>query len=348
MNRLTLGQIRQSTLPEPLGLCAADLPRIAAYVNEATQRLLFAGGETGWYGTWAKMAFNVDSVNDPYITLPRTVARLAAIDVCNYPVAIQNEWYEFLQFGIGLQPANRCQQPCQLLQAYDRGVVITAYDLDTDTGAKTLRLYPTSSLDVGSRVLLQGKDQNGVAIWNLDGPNRVEGEYVTLASPFVDTVAQFTEVTGIQKNTTYGRVSIYQVDPDDGESSLLVTMDPGEQVAGYRRYFLNGLPRNCCNGGDTETVQVTALAKLEFIPVAVDQDYCLIGNLPALKEECQSVRYGEMDNPSAQVLATQKHKEAIRLLNQELTHYLGRLQPAVNVAPFGNARLEHSFVGTLM
>lgn len=344
MNRLTLGQIRQSTLPEAIGLCSADAPRIAAYCNEAIQRLIIAGGETGWFGSWAKTAFTVDP-DDPYITLPRSIARLSgAVDVCNRPVAIQNEWYEFLEFGTGLQPVNSCQQPCNLLMGHDRGVVVTAVDLDPP--GKKLRVYRTDALDDGKRILIQGNDNNDIPIYEQAGISRVDGTYLLLASPFVDTSMEISRITGIQKDITQGPVKIYELDVATQTQRLILTMEPSETLASYRRYFLNGLPTNCC--GSSSTVTVTAMAKLEFLPMAVDTDYSLIGNLPALIEECQSIRYSRMDNIKSQQLSVGKHTMAIRLLNKELEHYMGRLKPAVNFAPFGSAKLEHDFIGTLV
>lgn len=343
MNRLTLGQIRVSTLPEAIGICAPDLPRISAYVNEAVQRLVIAGGETGWYGTWARTVFDV-SAEDPYITLPRSIARIVGVTVCDRPISIQNEWYEFLEFGIGLQPVNSCRQPCQILQMYDRGVVVTPVDMSPPN--KKLRIYMTDAQDATKRVLIQGEDGNDVPITSQDGLNRVDGEYVVLASPFVDTDNEINLLTGIQKDVTVGRVLIYELDTTTDTQTLILTMEPSETLAGYRRYFLNGLPANCCGGSNT--VQVEGLAKLEFIPMVVDTDYSLIGNLPALVEEVQSIRYGRMDTPQAQQMSVNTHAKAIRLLNKELDHYVGRSKPAINVAVFGSAKLEYQGIGTLI
>ena len=80
------------------------------------------------------------------------------------------------------------------------------------------------------------------------------------------------------------------------------------------------------------------MAKLEFIPVVVDTDYLLIGNLPALKAECMAVRYEESDNEKSIAMGELKHRQAIKFLNKELVHYVGRERPAVNYAPFGTAK----------
>jgi hypothetical protein len=89
------------------------------------------------------------------------------------------------------------------------------------------------------------------------------------------------------------------------------------------------------------------MAKLEFIPATRDTDFLIIGNIPALIEECKSIRYSDMDTTAAPALAQAAHLRAIKLLNQELTHYLGQLNPAVNLAPFGTATLGRQMIGSL-
>ena len=339
-NRKTFFQFRKSRAPMVLGACANDMPKLASFVNEATERLLKAASETGWYGTWQKTVFNVLPAT-PYITLPRSIARIINLDVCKQPVVVHNEFYEFLEAGIGLQPTNSCNcaTPCNTLSTYDRGWFPTFRDLDATGNPKVLRVYATSIRDVGNlRVLLQGLDQNGNVIRSLDNGFDIQGEYVILATPFADTVNQFSQITGVQKDITSNDVLLYQVDTVTGTQVLLSRYEAGEENPNYRRYFINGMPPNCCDG--LTTAQVTAMAKLDFVPVTVDQDWLLIGNIPALKLECEAVRYEEMDSAEAQTMAARKHKQAIKLLNDEITHYEGRVAPICNFAPFGTADLN--------
>ena len=155
-NRKTFFQFRKSRAPMVLGACANDMPKLASFVNEATERLIKAASETGWYGTWQRVVFNV-LTSDPYITLPRSIARIIDLDVCKQPVRVQNEFYEFLEAGIGLQPTGECgcTSLCNYLSTYDRGSFPTFRDLDATGNPKILRLYATSTRDVGNlRVLL--------------------------------------------------------------------------------------------------------------------------------------------------------------------------------------------------
>lgn len=350
MNRNRLIDFRLSRGPTSIGLCQSDILGCAQLVNAATQRLLLARetGDTGWWGTWAKMVFNVDKT-DPFITLPREVARLINVDICRSPVFVQNEFYEFLQFGIGLQdprpPFGQCRNNhCVIPEAFDRGSFPSFTDLQEGS---MLRVYLTDTNDIGKRVLVQGTDTSDNPIISLDGTDNVLGVFLDLTTPFTDSPT-LNSLTGIQKDTTSGPVRFYQVDPDTSEETLILTMEPSEQVASYRRYFLAGLPKNCCHPlNDTTKAQVTAMAKLEFVPVLVDTDYLLIGNIEALICECESIRYSAMDSPGAKQMAQERHGQAIRLLQGELVHQLGRERPAINFAPFGSAHLRTQFIGRL-
>ncbi len=90
------------------------------------------------------------------------------------------------------------------------------------------------------------------------------------------------------------------------------------------------------------------MAKLDLIPAQVPTDYLLIQNLEALIAECQSIRFGDMDTPTSKQMAQERHIQAIRLLNGELTHFLGKDRPAIEVKPFGSATLRRAGVGRLI
>lgn len=343
---------RLSRAPRVLGLCNDNFPAISEYANGAQRRLIMAreAGDEGWWGTWAEIAFPGVSRLTPYITTPREVARVEKIDVCQRPVPVQNQFYEYLDFGNGRLPkTTRCSGDwhCNPLALTRNSVVTFA---DQTVFPCTLRVYPSNSVDSGAsrRVLFQGLDANNTVIYTQDVLNNVKGVFVTINSPFVDTPMTFNQITGIQKDVTQGDIQIFQVDPVTGDETALLTMQPSELVAGYRRYYLNSLPANCCGNGPITTVTATAIVKLELIPASVDTDYLLIQNLEALIEESIAIRMSEMDNTNAQQLAAVHHINAIRLLNSEITHYLGKQSPAVNFAPFGTARLEHQGIGSMM
>lgn len=360
MRRLTLAAVRNSPLGQSVGLCSGNLSAVAAIVNLAQERLLMdpLQPEEGWWGGWVKMRFNVASgtpgnncASFGYITTPHDIARIILLDVCQRPVRIRNGFYEFLEFGIGLQPRQTgacCSNlpppgntigrfSCgQVSQAYERDNVATLLDL---AGTKTVRIYPQNSLDVGKRVVVQGADQNGKTIYGIDPATQkaVLGETVFLDMPFVNTGNQFTEVTGILKDQTVDPVQIFQVDAMGAELPLS-SMEPQETTAAYRRYLVNGLPSHCCNQPFGQ-VQITAQCKLDFVPVQSDPDYLIINNLPALIEEVQAIRYSTQDTAASAQLEAKHHQKAMALLFGQLDTYSGKVNTAINVPLFGSNRL---------
>ena len=76
---------------------------------------------------------------------------------------------------------------------------------------------------------------------------------------------------------------------------------------------------------------VTAVGKLEFIPVVRDTDPLIIGNIPALTEMCQALRGYSQETVVAHTLAERHERRAKKTLKDEMDHYLGVEQPAVAV-----------------
>lgn len=353
MPRITLYQCSLSRLPEVLGVCAQDLPSIANAVNSAQERLIFAKecGDEGFYGSFAEMAFNVLQ-SDPFIALGRYGGRIMSVDVCKKPVQVNNQFYEYLRFGKGKQPPGCCStnRGCSGVQAYSRGVFPTFRDM---TAGHLIRVRAVDPLDTSGdkRTLIQGTDTADNIISNFDGALRVQGVYLNIVAPFVTTPMALNTLTGIQKDPTNGEIQFWDVDPITAAETLILTMEAGETVAGYPRYYFSGLPLSCCpvtTVGGQPTVQVQALVKLNLIPVVYPTDYLLIQSMEAIIAECQSMRYSTMDSPASKKMATDAHKDAIRLLNGQLTHYYGTQNPAVSVMPFGSARLEKQGIGLLI
>jgi hypothetical protein len=323
----------------PLGICVNNIPALAGLANIATERLISdpMAPEEGWWGGWAKYAFNASRIN-PYLTMPRGVARIILQDVCGRPTKLQNEFYEFLDYGEGLQPKTCRADACGgLLQAYDRASTPLLGTLASTP--QIIRVFPTDPNDVGKNVIIQGQDQNGNIVTGTDPitAQTFSGENLVLAQPFIESLNQFGTITGIEKDSTAGPITIQQVDPATGIASSLSSMEPSETAANYRRYLINKLPCNCCDLGNG-IVQVTAMCKLEYVPIAIDSDYLGIPCVPALLAECEALRYETMDDQKALGLAGAKHQKALQLLFGQLNHYLGNERPAISVSLFGSRR----------
>lgn len=353
MPRLRLYDIRMGRLPTLLGICSTDTAQVAQWVNSAQSRLLTCreGGDEGWNGSFAEVVFSAISHTNPYITCPRQIARVEKLLVCQHPVLVQNQFYEYLDFGNGRMPQRWHDNYCNA-QAYQRNNAITFANLPDVS--QVIRLYttePAADSAETKRVLIQGLDNNSMTVYSLDDNGvQIQGEYVDLTDTYADTVNSFSVITGIQKDVTQGSVQFFSVNATTGDESQFHLMEPGEQVAGYKRYYLNNLPLGCCPPRDNvaRVLSVSAICKLELIPVVADQDYLLFTSQEAIIEECQSIRYSEMDSEAAQKMSLMHHQQAVRFLQGELVHIYGKERPACNFAPFGTARLCRQKIGSLM
>src|SRR5437899_1533528 len=344
MRRPTLQMAIDSGVGQPVGVCKQDLAENAAIVNLAEEQLMIdpLAPDEGWFGGWAKMVFNVTStLGSSFFVTPFNIARVIVLDVCKNPIPLRNGCHENLDVAIGLEP-NACNPEfCQTttIQAFERDSVSTLADFPPTP--QYLRFFPTDNSDLGRRIVPQGNDQNGIPITNLDIDTQTTalGEVIFLQAPFSASINQFSNITGILKEITLGRVKVFTVDPNTGDSVYLTTMEPNETTASYRRYFVNGLPCNCCStpGG---IVQITAQCKLDWIPVAAPSDYLNIPNIPALIQEVQSMRYAKMDSASAAALESKHHAKAIALLNGQLDVYQGKINTAIRVPLFGSDKLK--------
>jgi hypothetical protein len=185
-------------------------------------------------------------------------------------------------------------------------------------------------------------------IYSTDSGVQVKGFFLTLGFPSVTSPFQVTgPIWGVQKDVTYGDVVLSMVDPVTAVVTDISRYEPGETRPQYRRYFLKDV-RRYYQLGPLHKVQIEVLAMRDYYPVAVSTDWLLIGNIEAMILECQSLRFSEMDVPTASQQSEVAHIEAVRLLRGELDHYEGKEAVAVNVAPFGTARPSHQRIGTMV
>lgn len=351
--RLRFLDLRQSDFPEVLGHCESDVPELARYANRAELNLLNCkeAGDEGWWGTWAEIEFTA-SRTSPSIILPREVARLEMIDVCGRPVQVNNQLWEYLRFGNGRMrhPSELGRRRCLPTMVYSRNNAVTQVELSPSP--QFLSAYITNPADVGKQILFQGQDNTGTTIYSQDVTSQAQGVFVSFAFPFATAPMEFSKITGIQKDVTLGQVQVFQVDPVSGNQVLLLTMEPGEKTAWYRRYHLDPLPWNCCSTPNVDPTQnfvrCTAIAMLEHIPVKEDTDYFLIQEPSALTLEAQSIRMSKNDSPAAQAQAREYHLQAVRLLIGQTSRYLGKDSPAIQFKPFGSATLARAGVGRMI
>lgn len=320
--RTTLADAKASRIPIIANLSPSD-SRFADLINEAQQRLIQTG-EIFW-GSHQRVQFCVTS---GCLVLPRQVASVETVAVCDQPIPIRNRWFEWLDSGIGIRSDSTCSTNencgagrCGGLGLLDRGEVCTFADIIPSD--KKVKVYADVAEDSDAYITIQGYDDNNQWVRTLDGSDWIDGEKVLISTTPQTSATFFSAITGVQKPITNGPVRLYEYDTVNLTQRAIAVYEPDETNPSYRKMFISGLSSNgCCDctGDDSGTNQVTVMAKLEFIPVRNDSDWLLIGNLPALKDEVQSIM--KFENNLAEEGAFW-HMKAIAGLRAEVRHYLG-------------------------
>jgi len=322
--RTTLADIRASRIPESVNCTPTD-SRILQYINEATERLLLQGH---WWGTTAKYAINVTSGS---ITLPRQIATIEKVAVSNQPIPVRDFWYEWLENGLGTRETTSGTDECLF-----QGRWPTISDI-VPTG-KQVNLICDVVADVGKEVLILGYDDSGNWIRTEQDGVMADGEVIALAqTPGTNSTHNFSSVTDIQApDDLDGQWWLYEYDTDTDAVRMIGEYDYDETRPSFARYLIPSL--------GSGTTLVEALVKLDFIPVRVDTDYLLIGNIPALKHMCMAIKAEEDKEYKTALLLEAK---ALKALNDELSHYLGDGRtPSINVV--GSGAVTGEPIETLM
>lgn len=333
--RIPLVRAKNSRIPKLVNLCKEDERLYTDYINPAQERLLNAGR---WWGTYQVAQF---CVTNGCLVWPREVATIEQVAVCGTPIEIRNQWYQFVQDLGHIQSCDSCSSgrgSCRRHFAMEsHGTTPTFADIIPS--GKKIRIYPTHASDVGKRVLLQGYDDNKIWIRNTDAGEWVDGEYVTLAMPYVDTVSNFSSLTGGQKDPTNSRLLVYELTVSTGAERSIAIWQPDEEYPQYQKSLIPGLSsiQNDCD----DTVKVTAMVSLAFIPAEKDTDWLIIGNIPALEFMCKAIKLEE-DNFEAEAVLNEK--KAIRELQKELRKMTGD-RTVINIRTQGTAHLERVFGG---
>jgi len=309
---LTLASIQQSSIPKVLNLCPTD-PRLIQFVNESEERLMST--KKDWIGTWQTARF---VITDGCISWPRGVLEIRQAKICGTPMLMRNSWYEYVQ-SVGEPGEASNTGNFLVLQDNDWSPVVN----NVSKLGNVIRFFPGDASDVGKRVLVQGYNTNHVFVRSQDGATWVDGEYVTLATPFVETVNTWYAdgITGIQKDITNMPVTMFEVGPDDTTTEM-ATFEPDESYPRFKRSKIINF--ECVLrrvGGGWGAFVMECIVKRSHIPVRVPTDYLVLQNLSAIKAACLAVKRDEDEGPGA---GLQLMDSAQKLLRGELENVLGR------------------------
>ena len=312
-------------------------------LNRAQEELSTEGR---WWGTYQRLRI---CGSKSCIVWPADVAVVERLQICRDSVMVRNSWFEFEAYEKA-PPLRHSdwwynEAASQLL---DRGLA-TTYGEWTGVVSK-LRFYPANSSDVGKRILVQGVDQNNVQVRTQDSVslNWIDGEYVTLAYPYAETINIFQHpLSGLQKPITDGWVAVTAYNTTTGSETTVGNYHPYEQNPAYRRTFLtercvkilHTVPVQNSDGCTTDSCYpyqiYTALVSKAFTPAFIDSDWLFISMLGALESMMRSLQLAdEYDQAGANFYRSEATR---KLRNYTSKMEGGNEKTAINIQPLGSA-----------
>jgi hypothetical protein len=212
-NRLRVKNIQDNAdLLADLNICADD-PRLYNWINAFESQALQYGR---WWGTTQLVKFCLS--DSGCLVLPRQIATIEAANLGSRHASLRNSWYEFIKphelcdSGCGTRG---CGCGCGSVNIQDSGTVAS---FRTTTAGQVIRVYPGHTSDVGKKIIFQGNDENGIWVRSTIDGIRQDGEEVTLALPYVDTVTVWGAGApfAVMKEETNYRVLVYAVTEGSG------------------------------------------------------------------------------------------------------------------------------------
>lgn len=289
---LNVASLKSSRAPSQLAVCPDD-ERFLQWLNSA-QELMLAQGR--WWGSVKEAQFCVEN---GCLVFPREVAVVEQMAICGGPVQINNGWYSFQRNLARVSHCGGCTSGtwnCGHLRMIEHGM---AASFSTTRGQnKTLRTYISSLTDVGKKITFQGYDKNGIWVRTQPagaGTPWIDGEQVTLASPFVDTTTIWNPgaPAAVIKEATNQRLMVYEHNVDTDLDRQIATYQPDETHPSYRVAMISGFDRiKCCGCPATDATPkrtVNAIVSLQHMPLVNDEDWLIFTNRSAYQAAMMAV-----------------------------------------------------------
>lgn len=294
------------------------------FANEAQERLLNRPNDP--VGSWQRLRVCVGACNT--LVWPRQVRHIKGWWLCNQPGQLVSEWWESMGYwngGRGLADDSMCAGDLMI----DAGTRCCFSNVVATTTAKRkIQVVCADASDVGKTITLRYIDSNGNRVYTTIDGTVQEGEQLTLS--MTGTLTSSFVYTGglyhVVKAVTNYPVRVYAYDPTTAtQTALLAYYEPSETVPVYRASLVPGLSERaaCCFDSDTDCENnktVTVACRLQHIPVVVNNDPFVLGNLAALKLMVKSIKMEEQHETS---LAEFYAASAARELDGEAAAYLG-------------------------
>lgn len=319
---MTFAQAKASNIANVAGV-AAESEQFKAYLNEAVQRLMNRGDFMGLVVPICVC------IKRGCVVFPRYVSVIREAKTCQGHLNIKNLWYEFVGESWYQSVSGKywnyddCQQ-----NMLANGRVPTH---NTVMGAaRKIRAYPQVNQDFGKTLTIFGTDNSGQPLMHRDenGDWR-EGTVITLQSPYGETEGYVSSIDRVVKDVTQKPVTLWAYNTTDSVLEDLAVYDPGETNPSFVRYQLN-TPSYKDTDGNEKARSMTALVKLNYVPVEFDTDLVVIDNMSALKLMIQGIKAEEAGDDK---LAETKILKAVR----ELNHQIQDQNPGNQVSVYANS-----------
>lgn len=199
-----------------------------------------------------------------YITLPRYVEEVLAINVNGHPTKFENKWFEFHMNGLhqdnfdgkfpfqsgASRPGTWSNRPRN--QVEDMGEFVLAFDPLPVNQPFQLVAIARNNMDAGSSLRIYGYDINQLPIYDADG---TEGFLVPVgASGSVPAPnpagAGMVRCTRVFRDPTSGFIDLWSCDSSGNLKQFLSTYWPDETEPKYRRMRLGERPVIGSAGGE--------------------------------------------------------------------------------------------------
>jgi hypothetical protein len=299
-----------------------------------------------FWGTVQLMRF---CIYNECLVWPRQVGTILAVNTCRGTVNVWNNWFQFAHIG-GRQ------------DWMNAGFTIDGFDcrgnLNLENQGTTpvyfqvpcgnnfyVRSYPAVRADVGKKITIFGIDSNGQVVRTKDSSGLwQEGVTLVNALPFASTPMRFREVTRVVRDKTSGPGRLFYYDPDNNVLRDCAIYDPTDTAPDFRFTKIPGLIRHrtasCANGAQ----QVSALVKLQFIPVENDNDLVLISNLDAIGNMIQGIRKSDGGDSAGGETDVAR---AVHEMNLELRDKFPQEQTPISIRPAGAVGAFRARIGMI-
>jgi len=316
--RLTLSQV-VGPVAQTLNLNQSS-QKVIYYINRSSEELLNIGR---WVGTTIKYRICADQ---GFITWPREIETIEAMRVNGAPATLNNQWYQFLDYGGGCWKDGIAggwgngYAPYARGNGIDEREAISFADVCGRGNPKKLKVYGTAQEAAGARILLQFYDGQGNYVRSNDPTEGwVDGEFVAINSTTPQTtINAVTSWVGVQKPLTNGVVRITELDTVTGLERLLAVYEPSETNPSYRRTFVQGW---CGTQSVPRCASIEVIASQRYIPAISPRDYVSLTSLAAYVWKSKAIYMAENNNLQEGAVYDLK---AETVLNQQLSKWTGQ------------------------